>query len=86
MAKPPEMNYGESKGSTFDRVLIYPTEDIVDYLRTGNLEYIQAFHTRAKLYVAVTRARYSVAFVLDYESDAQLMTGISRWQNSIRSV
>jgi len=80
------MNYGESKGSTFDRVLIYPTEDIVDYLRTGNLEYIQAFHTRAKLYVAVTRARYSVAFVLDYESDAQLMTGISRWQNSIRSV
>ncbi len=54
------MNFGQAKGSTFDRVLIFPTGPIREYLQTGDL-------TKAgdisKFYVAVTRARYSVAFV-----------------------
>lgn len=56
-------NYGQSKGMTFDRTIIYPTNDIRKWIfnRSANL----SEQTRAKLYVAITRARYSVAFVLD---------------------
>jgi len=55
------MNFGQSKGSTFDRVLIFPTQPMVKYYRTRKPE--QA-GDRAKLYVAVTRAKHSVAFVI----------------------
>ncbi|MBW6488630.1 hypothetical protein [Sulfurimonas sp.] len=54
------MNFGESKGLGFDRVLIYPTKPILDFvLKNKNLDGT----SRAKFYVAITRARYSVAFV-----------------------
>lgn len=56
------VNFGVSKGSTYDRVLIFPTSKMADYYRTrkdpseaGDIP---------KLYVAVTRAKYSVAFVI----------------------
>ncbi|MFJ7189700.1 UvrD-helicase domain-containing protein [Streptomyces bacillaris] len=55
------MNMGTSKGSTFDRVLIFPTAPMVKYYRTRDCT--QA-GDRAKLYVAVTRAKYSATFVL----------------------
>jgi superfamily I DNA/RNA helicase len=55
------MNMGASKGSTFDRVLIFPTQPMIKYLNT--LDPSQA-GDRAKLYVAVTRAKYSAAFVV----------------------
>ncbi|MFC9536793.1 UvrD-helicase domain-containing protein [Streptomyces sp. NPDC056975] len=55
------MNFGQSKGSTFDRVLIFPTQPMVKYYRSLDPE--QA-GDRFKLYVAVTRARYSVTFVI----------------------
>jgi DNA helicase-2/ATP-dependent DNA helicase PcrA len=68
-----EWNYGKSKGLGFDRVLIYPTESIVKYLKDGLLtklnkkkEVVEAFDI-AKFYVAVTRAKYSVAIVHDYD-------------------
>ncbi|MEU9025743.1 UvrD-helicase domain-containing protein [Actinomadura sp. NPDC048394] len=54
------MNFGQSKGQTFDRVLIFPTAPMKTYLakrdpaQAGDL---------AKFYVALTRARHSVAFV-----------------------
>jgi len=59
----PRMNLGESKGLSHDRVLIYPTKEMSKWLRdnTNDLEY----RTRARLYIGITRARYSVAFVLD---------------------
>jgi DNA helicase-2/ATP-dependent DNA helicase PcrA len=57
------LNFGESKGLTFDRVLIYPTEDMKKWLIDNNS--ILAFGTRAKLYVGITRARKSCAFVWD---------------------
>lgn len=58
-------NFGASKGLTFDRVLIYPTKPINDWLK--NNESNLADMSRAKLYVAITRARFSVAFVYDYK-------------------
>lgn len=56
-------NFGSSKGRTYDRVLVYPTKDIIDFFRTGDISRLSKT-TQAKLYVAVTRARYSVAFVV----------------------
>ncbi|MCY9836902.1 UvrD-helicase domain-containing protein [Aeromonas media] len=61
------MNFGESKGLTVDRAIIYPTDDMADWFRhTDQPEKLKPA-TRAKLYVALTRARYSVAIVLDYD-------------------
>ena len=57
------MNYGNSKGLTMEHVLIYPTKPIMSWLkdRSKALE----GQSRAKLYVAITRARVSVAFIDD---------------------
>jgi len=57
------INFGLSKGLSFDRVLIYPTKPIVGWLQNHDAEL--KFSSRCKFYVAVTRARYSVAFVCD---------------------
>lgn len=59
------INFGDSKGLTFDRVLIFPHGPIAKYLATGQLSHVEK--SCAKFYVAVTRARYSVAFVCDGE-------------------
>lgn len=63
----PVVNFGAAKGLSFDRVLIYPTEDMKRWIRDHNYELKN--ETRAKLYVAITRARHSVAFVLSSDSD-----------------
>ena len=62
----PAMNFGLSKGSTFDRVLIFPPSTIVTYLISKDVSKLKA-KTLAHLYVAVTRARHSVAFVVDHK-------------------
>lgn len=54
-------NYAESKGLEFDTVLIYPTKTILDYL-AGKLTLSDL--SLRKLYVAITRARYSCAIVV----------------------
>lgn len=56
------INFGSSKGMTFDRTLIYPHEKLKKFLLTGVLEH--AGRAIAKIYVAVTRARQSTAFVI----------------------
>ena len=56
------INYGAAKGMTFERTLVYPNGRLKKYLMTGDLE--DAGKELAKLYVAVTRAKQSVAFVL----------------------
>lgn len=63
------MNFGECKGLTFDRVLIYPTTDMKKWL-LDNSSNLQP-STRAKFYVALTRARYSAAIVLDYDQEKE---------------
>ena len=55
-------NIGMAKGRTFDRVLIFPTNPMREYLETKD---VSKAGDKSKLYVAVTRARYSVAFVMD---------------------
>jgi len=66
-------NMGEVKGLTFDRVLIQPTEPIRKYFRSGSDLTAEA---NAKLYVAVTRARFSVGLILDRAGSCE----IQRWK------
>ena len=54
------MNIGVAKGSTFDRVLIFPTNPMRQFLD----EDPSKLKAPERLYVAVTRARHSVAFVV----------------------
>jgi len=54
-------NIGISKGLTFDRVLIFPTKSMLKYLETKDINDIG---DRTKFYIAITRAKYSVAFVV----------------------
>jgi hypothetical protein len=70
----PAMNFGESKGRGFDRVIILPTEPMLRWI--CNVDEQLKPHTRAKFYVALTRARHSVALVADWP-DAEIPTGFS---------
>lgn len=56
------LNFGEAKGMTFDRTLIYPHGPFEKYLNTGKL--CDAGKELAKIYVSITRARASVGFVV----------------------
>lgn len=57
-------NFGESKGKTFDRVLIYPTDDMEKWVYDNR--FTLQYTTQAKFYVAITRARFSVGIVTEY--------------------
>ena len=63
----PVMNFGKSKGLEYDRVLIFIVDSFIKILenfgKNSHSEY------RAKLYVAITRAKHSVTFVSDKELD-----------------
>lgn len=56
----PGVNIGLSKGSTHDRVLIIPSGTMLQYVKDRDLA---KFKEPEKLYVAVTRARFSATFV-----------------------
>lgn len=71
------MNFGESKGLSFDRVLIYPTKPILKWLVDNHSELAPT--SRSKLYVALTRARYSVAIIYDY-ADTLVINGVQKWK------
>lgn len=58
----PAYNFGESKGLTFDRVLIYPTAPIKNHILGKKL--IEGA-SLCKFYVALTRAKHSAAIVWD---------------------
>lgn len=66
------INYGAAKGKTFERTLIYPHGPLKKFLQTGKIE--DAGKEIAKIYVAITRARQSVAFVVD---DKSLVSGLT---------
>lgn len=70
----PCLNFGESKGRGFDHVMIFPTDDMVSWMKNNAHELKD--QTRAKLYVAFTRARHSVAVAYDFE-DGEIMDGFS---------
>jgi len=77
LARYPALNFGESKGLEFKRVLIHPTEKINQYLTDCKLTKIvkgketEAFDI-AKFYVAVTRACHSVGIIYDYDNDTNI--------------
>jgi DNA helicase-2/ATP-dependent DNA helicase PcrA len=68
------MNFGESKGMTFDRVLIFPHGKGRQWLASGKYDHVK--DSAAKMYVGVTRARHSVAFVFD---DPSQVPGLVRY-------
>ena len=60
------MNFGEAKGLSFNRVLIYPTKPFLEWLKDNTSELAET--SRSKIYVAITRARHSVAIVNNVEN------------------
>ena len=62
-------NFGESKGITKDRVLIYPTRTMKDWIKDNS--YNLKNEVRAKFYVGLTRSRLSSSIVMDYADDEQ---------------
>ena len=59
------LNFGEAKGKGFQRTLIFPHANLLSVLRTGDIgELGPSDETRAKVYVGITRAYQSAAFVV----------------------
>lgn len=75
-------NFGEVKGLAFDHVVIFPTPAIRDFLLKDKP--FSSDETAAKLYVAITRARHSVCFVLPpgAECGEKLPVKLKEWKSS----
>jgi superfamily I DNA/RNA helicase len=58
----PFMNIGIAKGLEVDRVLVLPTSTMKDFIKSGKA---LTSNTACSLYVAVTRARFSVAIAVE---------------------
>lgn len=63
-------NFGQVKGLGFERVLIYPTEDMRNWV--SNHESNLTDGARAKLYVALTRAKLSSAIIYDFDEGREI--------------
>lgn len=72
----PAINLGESKGLTFERVLIYPTSKMIDWILDNKKELKP--QSKAKFYVGVTRAKHSVAIVFDNKKNI-IVQGITNF-------
>ena len=70
----PVMNFGNSKGLTFQRTLLYPTQRMIQWLCDHST--FLPHKSRAKLYVALTRAKYSVGIVVKGNIDRFAYTEI----------
>lgn len=70
------VNFGEFKGLTFERVLIYPTQPFFSWINDNNFELLST--SRSKLYVALTRAKYSVGIIYDY-NEVTKIEGIQKF-------
>ncbi|MCK9574255.1 MAG: UvrD-helicase domain-containing protein [Candidatus Omnitrophica bacterium] len=62
--------FGDSKGLSFDRVVIYLTVPLIKWLEDN--EFGLAPTSRSKFYVAITRARYSIGIVYDYNDNTNI--------------
>ena len=63
------LNFKVSKGMTYERVLIVPTAPIAKFIASGT--YLEE-NSAATFYVAVTRAKQSVAIILDKAGSSSL--------------
>ncbi|MFQ5779157.1 MAG: UvrD-helicase domain-containing protein [Nitrospiria bacterium] len=70
----PALNFGNAKGLEFGRVLIIPHGPIKKYLQKGEVKDVEK--SLEKFYVAVTRAKHSVAFL----HDGKCSVGCIEWQ------
>jgi len=75
----PAMNFGEAKGRGFDHVVIVPTEPMRRWLANPKSDLKP--QSRAKLYVALTRGRHSVAIAMDWDT-APLPAGFSLYETA----
>lgn len=75
----PVMNFGESKGRGFDHVVILPTEPMRLWLSDPATDLRP--QSRAKFYVAMTRARHSVAIAMDWATGT-LPEGFSLYERT----
>lgn len=78
----PVMNFGASKGQSYDRVLIFTTEGMRDWLFDQSKELAE--RTKAQFYVALTRARYSVGLVCDFDDSVELH-GVQKYMPETRA-
>jgi len=69
-------NFGESKGLSFKRVLIYPTQPMLNWIKDNSSDLKD--ESRSKLYVGITRAEYSVGIVYDFSED-EIIDGIQNY-------
>jgi len=71
-------NFGESKGLSFERVLVLTTSKQRDFIsgKTSAFDSDKTDKARNSFYVVSTRARYSVAFVFDGEPGVD---GVQNW-------
>lgn len=76
-ARWPVMNFGESKGRGFNDVVIVPTKPMQQWVSKPETKLPP--RSRAKLYVALTRARRSVAFAMNW-GDTPLPAGFSLYE------
>ncbi|UGT64411.1 UvrD-helicase domain-containing protein [Nocardia asteroides] len=75
------VNFGQAKGLTHERVVIFPTDSVKKFLYKGTaLPERSAFG----LYVGVTRAVHSVAFVLDKPEKSRLMRWVPDGQLALK--
>lgn len=58
----PVMNIGSSKGLTFERVLLYPTKQMIEWFKDETIRFEQ--QTQSKFYVGLTRAKYSLGILI----------------------
>ena len=73
----PAINMGESKGLTFERVLIYPTKPMKDWMINNSKELKPK--SKSQFYVALTRAKYSVGIVFDYDEKTNI-AGVVKYE------
>lgn len=70
----PALNFGNAKGLEFKRVLIIPHGPIRKYLKSGDVNSVK--DSLSKFYVAVTRAKHSVAFLYN----GKYVVGCIEWK------
>lgn len=66
----PVLNFGKSKGLTYERTVIYPSGPMLKWLKNPEENLTQA--ARSKFYVALTRAKCSAAIVLKTHDIAEI--------------
>ena len=69
------LNYGASKGCTFDRIAIIPPATVIPFITSLNK--IISNQTRSKFYVACTRAKHSIVFVMKNAIENELFSPVT---------